>query len=156
MNKLLSAVAVSALLVLSGCTTDIGANQYDSQAVGSVSQALPGTVISVRAIQVRDSNASTGTALGGIAGGVAGSQIGRGTTAGVLGAVGGALIGGAAGNMAQKGLSSQQGYEYVVRLDSGRVVTLTQGNDVLLASGQRCMVLYGGSARARVIPYNGY
>jgi len=157
MKKFITAAIVPALLALAGCAADIGANQYDSSSVGSISQALPGTVISVRAIQVRDNDRSAGTALGGIAGGIAGSQIGRGSTAGILGAVGGTLIGGAAGNMAQKGLSSQQGYEYIIKLDNGRTITLTQGNDVLLVAGQRCMVLYGGgSARARVVPSNGY
>ena len=39
----------------------------------------------------------------------------------------------------------------------GGLVTVTQGSDVLMAVGQRCMVLYGsGSERARIIPYNGY
>ena len=145
------------LAVLSGCASQIGANQYDSAAVGSVNRVLKGTIVSVRQIKVADSDNSAGTAIGGIAGGVAGSQIGKGSTAGILGAVGGALIGGAAGNLAQRGLSSQTGYEYVVQLDNGGLVTVTQGSDVLLGVGQRCMVLYGsGSDRARVVPYNGY
>lgn len=155
-NFLWIAVAAPALL-LGACAADIGANQYDSAAVGSVTQALKGTIISVRQITVRDSDKSAGTAVGALAGGIGGSQIGKGSTASLLGATGGALLGGAVGNMAQKGLSSQQGYEYVVQLDNGGVVTVSQGNDVLLAVGQRCMVLYGSSgSRARVIPYNGY
>ena len=157
MRKLLWIVATAPVLLLGACAADIGANQYDSAAVGSVTQALKGTIISVRAITVRDSDKSTGTAVGALAGGLGGSQIGKGSTATILGATGGALLGGAAGNLAQKGLSSQSGYEYVVQLDNGSVVTVTQGNDVLLATGQRCMVLYGSSgSRARVIPYNGY
>lgn len=157
MKKILWIMAAAPLLMLGACAADIGANQYDSAAVGSVTQALKGTIISVRAVTVRDNDRSTGTAIGALAGGLGGSQIGKGSTATILGATGGALLGGAAGNMAQKGLSSQQGYEYVVQLDNGGVVTVTQGNDVLLANGQRCMVLYGSSgSRARVIPYNGY
>lgn len=157
MKNFLWIVAVLPLLLLGACAADIGANQYDSSAVGSVTQALKGTVISVRAITVRDSDKSTGTAIGALAGGLGGSQIGKGSTATILGATGGALLGGAVGNMAQGKLSSQQGYEYVVQLDNGTVVTVSQGNDVLLATGQRCMVLYGsGGSRARVIPYNGY
>lgn len=157
MRKIALIMAVPALLMMGACAADIGANQYDSSAVGSVTRALKGTIISVRSITVRDSDKTAGTAIGAIAGGAAGSQIGKGSTAAVLGTVGGALLGGAAGNWAQGGLSSQSGYEYVVQLDNGGVVTVTQGNDVLLANGQRCMVLYGdGSSRARVIPYNGY
>ncbi len=144
-------------LTLAGCAAQIGVNQYDSSAVGSVNRARMGTIVSVRQITVADSNGSLGTTIGGIAGGVAGSQIGSGSTAAVLGAVGGALVGGAAGNMAQRGLSSQSGYEYVVQLDGGGLITVTQGSDVLMTTGQRCMVLYGsGSERARIIPYNGY
>ncbi len=156
MKKIVMVLLLPALMALAGCASQIGANQYDSAAVGSVNRALVGTIVSVRAITVADSDNSLGTTIGGIAGGVAGSQIGKGNTAGIIGAVGGALVGGAAGNLAQRGLSKQGGYEYVVQLDNGGLVTVTQGNDVLMAAGQRCMVLYGsGSDRARIIPYNG-
>lgn len=157
MKKFVIALILPVMAVLAGCASQIGANQYDSAAVGSVNRARAGTIVSVRAITVADSDNSLGTTIGGIAGGVAGSQIGKGNTAGVLGAVGGALVGGAAGNLAQRGLSKQSGYEYVVQLDNGGLVTVTQGSDVLMAVGQRCMVLYGsGSDRARIIPYSGY
>lgn len=86
-------------------------------------------------------------------GGVAGSMIGGSDTAHILGAIGGAVVGGIAGNAAQEGLSSQSGYEYVIQLDNGSMVTVSQGNDVLLNPGQKCMVLYG--KRARVVPYYG-
>ncbi len=157
MKKFALILMVPVLVLLGACAADIGGNQYDSSSVGSVTKALKGKVVSVRMVTVRDEDRSTGTAIGGLAGGVAGSQIGRGSTAGVLGAVGGALLGGAAGNLAQKGLTSQHGYEYVIELDNGGVVSLTQGTDIVLAVGQRCMVIYGsGRSRARVIPYNGY
>ena len=142
MKKFVIALILPVMAVLAGCASQIGANQYDSAAVGSVNRARAGTIVSVRAITVADSDNSLGTAIGGIAGGVAGSQIGK---------------GGAAGNLAQRGLSKQSGYEYVVQLDNGGLVTVTQGSDVLMAVGQRCMVLYGsGSDRARIIPYSGY
>ena len=147
MKKFVIALILPVMAVLAGCASQIGANQYDSAAVGSVNRARAGTIVSVRAITVADSDNSLGTAIGGIAGGVAGSQIGKGS----------ALVGGAAGNLAQRGLSKQSGYEYVVQLDNGGLVTVTQGSDVLMAVGQRCMVLYGsGSDRARIIPYSGY
>ncbi len=139
-------------LIISACTSNIGANQYDTDAVGDVSRALKGTVVSVRAISVSSDNGA-GTLIGGAAGGVAGSMIGGSDTAHILGAIGGAVVGGIAGNAAQEGLSRQSGYEYVIELDNGSMVTVSQGNDVLLNPGQRCLVLYG--KRARVIPYNG-
>ena len=72
MKKTALILIIPALLMMGACATDIGANQYDSSAVGSVTRALKGTVISVRNITVRDSDKSAGTAVGALAGGVAG------------------------------------------------------------------------------------
>ena len=143
--------AVAAMSVLTAaCAGNIGANDYATSNANKVNQAQPCTVLSVRQVQVQNSG-NTGAVLGSVAGGVAGSQIGRDSTAGVLGALGGALVGGVAGQLAEDGLSSQTGYEYVVKLNNGSFVTVTQGSDVLLTPGQKCLVLYG--AQARVIPY---
>ena len=54
--------------------------------------------------------------------------------------------------MAQKGLTSQTGVEYVVRLDNGTLRTVTQGTDVYMQPGQRCYLLYGD--QSRIIPAN--
>ena len=78
-------------------------------------------------------------------------MIGGSDTAHILGAIGGAVVGGIAGNAAQEGLSSQSGYEYVIQLDNGSMVTVSQGNDVLLNPGQKCMVLYGKRPRCSLL-----
>lgn len=150
MNKyaLLLALPLTAAGI-AGCASDIASNYYSTGSVGQVSQAQGCTVVSVRPIKVSTQNGA-GTAIGGIAGGIAGSQIGGGNTAHLLGAVGGAILGGFAGNAAQEGLTSQQGYEYIVRLDNGNTVSTTQGADVLLNPGQRCQIIFGNPAR--IIP----
>ena len=150
MNKyaLLLALPLTAAGI-AGCASDIDSNYYSTGSVGQVSQAQGCTVVSVRPIKVSTQNGA-GTAIGGIAGGIAGSQIGGGNTAHLLGAVGGAILGGFAGNAAQEGLTSQQGYEYIVRLDNGNTVSTTQGADVLLNPGQRCQIIFG--IPARIIP----
>ena len=150
MNKyaLLLALPLTAAGI-AGCASDIDSNYYSTGSVGQVSQAQGCTVVSVRPIKVSTQNGA-GTAIGGIAGGIAGSQIGGGNTAQLLGAVGGAILGGFAGNAAQEGLTSQQGYEYIVRLDNGNTVSTTQGADVLLNPGQRCQIIFGNPAR--IIP----
>ena len=150
MNKyaLLLALPLTAAGI-AGCASDIDSNYYSTGSVGQVSQAQGCTVVSVRPIKVSTQNRA-GTAIGGIAGGIAGSQIGGGNTAHLLGAVGGAILGGFAGNAAQEGLTSQQGYEYIVRLDNGNTVSTTQGADVLLNPGQRCQIIFGNPAR--IIP----
>ena len=150
MNKyaLLLALPLTAAGI-AGCASDIDSNYYSTGSVGQVSQAQGCTVVSVRPIKVSTQNGA-GTAIGGIAGGIAGSQIGGGNTAHLLGAVGGAILGGFAGNAAQEGLTSQQGYEYIVRLDNGNTVSTTQWADVLLNPGQRCQIIFGNPAR--IIP----
>lgn len=150
MNKyaLLLALPLTAAGI-AGCASDIDSNYYSTGSVGQVSQAQGCTVVSVRPIKVSTQNGA-GTAIGGIVGGIAGSQIGGGNTAHLLGAVGGAILGGFAGNAAQEGLTSQQGYEYIVRLDNGNTVSTTQGADVLLNPGQRCQIIFGNPAR--IIP----
>lgn len=150
MNKyaLLLALPLTAAGI-AGCASDIDSNYYSTGSVGQVSQAQGCTVVSVRPIKVSTQNGA-GTAIGGIAGGIAGSQIGGGNTAHLLVAVGGAILGGFAGNAAQEGLTSQQGYEYIVRLDNGNTVSTTQGADVLLNPGQRCQIIFGNPAR--IIP----
>ena len=150
MNKyaLLLALPLTAAGI-AGCASDIDSNYYSTGSVGQVSQAQGCTVVSVRPIKVSTKNGA-GTAIGGIAGGIAGSQIGGGNTAHRLGAVGGAILGGFAGNAAQEGLTSQQGYEYIVRLDNGNTVSTTQGADVLLNPGQRCQIIFGNPSR--IIP----
>ena len=141
MNKyaLLLALPLTAAGI-AGCASDIDSNYYSTGSVGQVSQAQGCTVVSVRPIKVSTQNGA-GTAIGGIAGG---------NTAHLLGAVGGAILGGFAGNAAQEGLTSQQGYEYIVRLDNGNTVSTTQGADVLLNPGQRCQIIFGNPAR--IIP----
>lgn len=152
MKKLALALVLPLALIINACTSNIGSNHYATSSTGEVNRAAKGTVVSVRQVSVQSENGA-GTLIGAAAGGVAGSTIGGGNTAHILGALGGAVLGGMAGDAAQGALSKQGGYEYVIQLDSGGMVTVTQGNDVLLTPGQKCMVLYG--RQARVIPYNG-
>lgn len=144
MNKFFSMLGVCTLL--GACQADINSNQYGTSSVGRAAAASPCSVLSVRQVTVKSDN-SAGTLLGGAAGAVGGYAIGGDKTAHLLGGIGGAVLGGLAGDAAQGALSSQMGYEYVVRLDNGQVMTLTQGADVLLTPGQKCMILLGNPSR---------
>lgn len=150
MKKLAILLSVCAL---ASCTSDIDSSDYTTRSIGAASSSSKCRVLNVRKISVK-SDGPAGTVLGAGAGGVAGYAIGGGDTAHILGAIGGAALGGIAGNAAQKGLTSQDGFEYVVEQDNGRVITTTQGTDVLLVPGDRCLVVYG--ERTRIIPYSGY
>ena len=147
MHKLIILASAALIMPIAACTSDISSSHYSTSSVGVAAQTMAGTVVSVRQITVSSEDNNAGTLIGAGLGGVGGSAIGGGSRAHTIGAIGGAVLGGIAGNAAQKGLSSQQGYEYVIRLDNGNMVTVTQGNDILLNPGQRCYVSLGHPAR---------
>lgn len=144
MKKILSTVLTAALLA--GCADNINSDHYSTSQTGRVSTVSQCTVLSVRQVGVND-NSGAGTMIGGLAGGVAGSTIGHGYSANALGAIGGALVGGLVGSAAEKGLTSQTGLEYIVKLDNGQVISITQGTGQALGVGQRCLVLFGSTNR---------
>ncbi len=144
MKKILAAMLPA--IMLAACQSDIDSYQYGTSSVGQANAAAQCRVISVRPVKVKSDN-ELGTLIGGAAGGVAGYGIGGDSTAHWLGSIGGAVLGGIAGNAAQGALSSQNAYEYIVELNNGQVMTITQGTGTLLSPGQRCMLLYGNPAR---------
>lgn len=144
MKKVLGALATIA--ILGACQADIQSNQYGTSSVGQANPAAQCRVINVRRVNVKSDN-ELGTLMGGAAGGVAGYAIGGDSTAHWLGSIGGAVLGGVAGNAAQDALSSQNAYEYIVELNNGQIMTITQGTDTLLSPGQKCLLLYGNPAR---------
>lgn len=152
MKKTLLSALLPLAMIITACTSNIGANQYSTASTGQASRAMRCTVMSVRAVSVQSDN-NAGMMVGGAAGGVAGTLLGGNDTTKILGAIGGAVVGGLAGEATQDVLSKQGGYEYVVETQNGNVMTVTQGNDVLMTPGEKCLLLYG--AKARVIPYNG-
>ena len=144
MKRILSAVLTA--ILLAGCADNINSDHYSTSQTGKVSTVSQCTVRSVRQVGVND-NSGAGTMIGGLAGGLAGSTIGHGHSSNMLGAVGGALLGGLAGSAAEKGLTSQTGLEYIVELDNGQVISITQGTGQALGVGQRCLVLFGSTNR---------
>ena len=139
--------AAPVLIALAACAPRIGSNDYSYSSVRQASSAFPCTVLSVRQVNVSSDDNAAGTLLGGVAGGVAGSTTGHGRTPHTLGAIGGAAAGMLAGNLIQDSMMQQGGYEYVVRTDDGRTYSVTQGTDILLNAGQRCMLINGNPSR---------
>jgi len=115
-----------------------GTKTYQAPA-GSV---FVGHVESIEPIQTsQGSSGILGTVIGGAAGGLLGHQIGGGsgqTVATIVGAVGGAV----AGNQIEKrvGTNNSTAYRVNVRLDDGRMATVTQSNLGNLRVGDRARV----------------
>ena len=69
-----------------------------------------------------------------------------------LGAIGGAVIGALAGSAIEKGVTNQNGMEYVVQAENGNLITLVQGAEPAFSMGDHVMVLYGGRSRIVLDP----
>ena len=134
--------------LLSACAPDISAGSYTTGQVGQAAATAPGVIVAATPVKVSNAGGlNVGTAVGAIAGGVAGSAIGGGARANILGGVGGALAGGLLGNYAEQKLTTQTGMQYSVRLRNGRLYTITQGMNPVLAVGQRVLVIFSNPAR---------
>jgi outer membrane lipoprotein SlyB len=149
--------ASMATLMLSGCARQISPGVYTEAHVGETSRTYRCTVVSVRTVEVHgkeklEENAAGGL-LGAAGGGLAGSAFGkgRGHTAAI---VGGALAGAVAGSLLQGELEKQQGTEYVVELENGRLRTVVQGPTPALQVGQDALLIIGDKGRSRLVADN--
>ncbi|MGL5720645.1 MAG: glycine zipper 2TM domain-containing protein [Alphaproteobacteria bacterium] len=153
-SKISCGTALTLILLLSGCARDISSNTYKASHVGEASFTYQGVVANVREVQVEEGERleenTTGAGLGALAGGVAGYQFGGGRGQ-IATTAAGAVLGGVAGAYAEKALKSQQGLEYVVRLDNGQIMTVVQGLNPRLNPGQRVLVLVSNAGRSRVV-----
>jgi outer membrane lipoprotein SlyB len=140
-------------LLAGGCAPRVGGSDYDASGVRTAQSVTYGTVQSVRVVSIHDDSETTSTlstAGGAVAGGVLGNLVGGGAGRTVA-TVGGALLGAAAGYGGSKALTSQEGYEIMVKLENGSVIAVTQGTDMQFTPGQRVKVLSGGGS-TRVTP----
>lgn len=148
------AVVLLALSLLAGCAKNISSDEYAEDDVGSITQTYKGVIIASRPVKVTGgdslSDNKAGAIGGGVAGGLLGSQLGQGRGS-VVGLVVGAAAGALGGSLAEKGLKSQEGMEYTIELDSGRIMTIVQGIQPTLYVGQHVLVMVGSKGRSRIV-----
>jgi outer membrane lipoprotein SlyB len=141
-GKTLCGIAAS-VIVLAACSPPPPAAPLPP----GVSQAPAGSVFygSVESIepvtQQTGSSGVLGTVIGGVAGGVLGNQIGGGTGR-TIATIGGVVAGGVAGNQLERRANSgtETLYRVNVRLEDGRLATVTQRNPGNLRVGDRAQV----------------
>ncbi len=139
-NHILS-LSLIGLLSLAGCASNVGSTDYNGAQTRSVQEVSYGVVTNVRQVNIQDNNNLPIGALAGAAvGGLAGSQVGGGNGR-IAGGVLGAVLGGVGGSAIQNQVSSQKGLEITVKLDSGRIIAITQGADVPFYPGDRVQIL---------------
>jgi len=133
----------AAIAVLGGCASGIGGKDYSREQARTVQEVQMGMVESVREVSVEGTKTPIGAGAGAVVGGVAGSTVGGGKGS-IVGATVGAVLGGLGGAATEEAVTRQKGVEITVKLDSGRLIAITQAADEAFRVGDRVRVLSGG------------
>jgi outer membrane lipoprotein SlyB len=144
-NVIAILVSLLAAALLSACAGGLGSGDYERTQVRGVQEVQMGVVEAVREVKIEGTKSGIGPAAGAVVGGVAGSELGGGKGS-VVGSVLGAVAGGVAGAAVEEGATRQKGVEITVKLDSGRMIAVTQAaepNEVFRV-GDRVRILSGG------------
>ena len=136
-----------ATTILAGCAAPgLGGGNYTrAQARGEQSVRL-GVVENVRDVVIDSRDTGTGTLAGAALGGIAGSTLGGGHNANAAGAIAGAVVGGIIGSNVEKNANDRRGVEVTVRLESGKLIAITQEKDEEFRVGDRVRILSGQGA----------
>lgn len=143
--------SLAAALLLSSCAQQSLTNDaYNKAEVGAAQSVEYGRVTSLRYVAI-EGNTQGGALAGGVAGGFLGSEVGHGAGS-TAASIGGALLGSAIGSQVQKSVTSKQGLQIEVRLDSGKSISVVQEVNPHEAFnvGDRVRVYSGGGSRTRV------
>ncbi|HEX6102787.1 MAG TPA: hypothetical protein VF031_07050 [Alphaproteobacteria bacterium] len=147
-------LAAALLMLTAACSRQTGST-YSSDEVGRVIDTSRATVLSSRVVEISGEGEQSGYGplVGAAAGASGGYLVGGGDAGQVIGSVLGGLVGAGLGWAAEQYVDSREGIEYVLRLESGKDVTLIQnreGDETPLAAGTPVLIQRGGSY-ARVI-----
>jgi len=146
------AIAMPLALFAGACSSDLSSRSYESHSVGEVRRIERGTIESYRWVEI-SGKTGVGTVAGAGIGAAAGSTIGSGRGRGaenVIGAIGGALLGGLIGSSIEKSATKRSGFEYVIRTESGALVSIVQVDKQPLPEGAPVLIHFSGS-RSRVV-----
>jgi len=146
------ALVLPLALFAGACAQSLSSDRYDRGAVGEVRRIERGTIVSYRWIEI-SGKSGVGTVAGAGIGAAAGSTVGSGKGRGaenVIGAIGGAIIGGLIGSSIEKSATKQSGFEYVIRTESGALVSIVQADKQPLPEGAPVLIHFSGS-RSRVV-----
>jgi outer membrane lipoprotein SlyB len=143
MNRTIAAaLVIASSLLLAGCPAGLGSKDYSRSQARTVQEVQMGVVESVREVNIEGTKTPVGAGAGAVVGGVAGSTVGGGRGS-VVGATVGAVLGGLGGAAAEEAVTRQKGIEITVKLDSGRMLAITQAADEAFQVGDRVRVLSG-------------
>lgn len=152
--KITKIIILSTLLFASEVVmaNDYASSTYNGNSAQTMQDVTLGKVEAMREVTIQGTTQLgqyAGSGLGAVIGGALGNALGKNNTTKVLGTVVGGAAGAIGGNYATKVINRESAYEYVIRLESGRVVAVTQSQDESnnILVGDRVRVLQNGKVR---------
>lgn len=155
MKSIITIIAMIA--VLPAYAADYSGQEYSGSEARRAYQFETGKVEAMREVLVDDTS-TTSQVVGGSVGGLIGAVVGQAVN-GRAGYAVSALLGtagAAAGVAVTNAMLRTKGYEYVVRLDDGRVIAIVQGIDNVypIAVGDRVRLVHGANTKlAKISSY---
>ncbi|MDR2015654.1 MAG: hypothetical protein LBP99_08600 [Azoarcus sp.] len=130
-KRLILAIALlsAASLLMGGCASGLGGEDYSRREARRVMTVRFATVESVRPVALEGTKSPVGATAGAVAGGVIGNSLGgRGPATSVVGTVLGAVAGGIGGAALEEGITRQTGVEITIQLDKGGYLAIVQAD----------------------------
>ena len=124
-NVICGMIVMICCLQLMNCTKNIPPGDYDSAEIGKIKKVVPGTIISMRPVRLHSKNDES-----------LNPKSGTPVETGYTGSI-----------------HRSHGYEYVIRLNSGSIISVVQAENIKLKTKQHILVIYG--ANTRVVPDHG-
>ncbi|MCL5273093.1 MAG: hypothetical protein M1486_07335 [Gammaproteobacteria bacterium] len=113
-------------LVLTSCNKDLPPGEYDANEIGKIKKVIPGTIISKRLVNLHKQNTDTSANRS---------------------------KGASDSSFIDTGYNQTHGVEYVIKLNSGNIISVVQSEDLKLKNKQKILVIYG--RHTRVVADNG-
>lgn len=110
-------------LFLAACSKELPPGEYDANEIGKIKKVIPGTVISKRPVNLHRQNTNPNPNAKG------------------------------ADSFIDGGYNQTHGVEYVIKLNSGSIISVVQSEDLKLKNKQKILVIYG--RHTRVVADNG-
>jgi outer membrane lipoprotein SlyB len=125
-NSLLKSIFVLLIgLTIASCSKDLPPGEYDANEIGKVKKVIPGVIISKRPVNLHRQSSDSSLRV----------------------------KGSADSNLMDGGYNQTHGMEYVIKLNTGTIISVVQAEDLRLKNKQKILVIYG--RHTRVVADNG-
>lgn len=152
MKKILIVTLLSISIgLITACALNVSPHTYQACETGVASKVLAGVIIGKRAVNV-DANSGVGGLAGAGIGAAGGSAMGSSAHSNIAGAIGGAVLGGVVGNALEKTIHRHKAFEYIINLNNGSTISITQVQELEFSVGQPVLIIYGETTR--IVPDN--